>query len=71
MLFNLNWTKKLKNNPTDDAETCISNLVQALEEAKEKGAKKEEAAEKKHEDGKEKDTTAEDAVESQVDEEAK
>jgi SpoVK/Ycf46/Vps4 family AAA+-type ATPase len=61
----------MPKSPTDDEETCLSNLVQALEEAKEKGAKKEEAAEKEHEDGKEKDTTVEDAVESQVDEEAK
>jgi ATP-dependent 26S proteasome regulatory subunit len=54
----------------DDAETCLSNLVQALEEAKEDGAKKEKAAKKKHEDGKEKDMTVEDAVQSQLDEEA-
>ncbi|XP_059442741.1 AAA-ATPase At3g28580-like [Corylus avellana] len=47
----------------DDAETCLSNLIQALEEAKEKAAKK------KDEDVKEIDTTMEDAVQTKVDEE--
>jgi SpoVK/Ycf46/Vps4 family AAA+-type ATPase len=69
----------------DDAETRLSNLIEALEEAKEKAAKKEkeakkkdedvkekdttEAAKKKDEDVKEKDTTMEDAVQTKLDEE--
>ncbi|KAE8124112.1 hypothetical protein FH972_019022 [Carpinus fangiana] len=69
----------------DDAETRLSNLIGALEEAKEKAAKKEkeakkkdedvkendttEATKKKDEDVKEKGTTMEDAVQTKVDEE--
>jgi len=41
----------------DDSETRLSNLIEALEEAKEKAAKKEKEAKKKDEDVKEKDTT--------------
>ncbi|KAE8124115.1 hypothetical protein FH972_019025 [Carpinus fangiana] len=51
----------MPKSPTDDADKCLSNLIQALEEAKEEAAKKEE------EDVKE--TTVEDIVESQVDKE--
>jgi AAA+ superfamily predicted ATPase len=68
----------------DDAETRLSNLIEALEEAKEKAeegkrSKEEsedvkekdttEAAKKKDEDVKEKDTTMEDAVQTKLDEE--
>lgn len=49
----------MPKSPTDDAEKCLSSLIQALEEVKE------EAANKKDEDVKE-TAAMEDAVESQV-----
>jgi len=53
----------MPKSPMDDAEKCLSSLIQALEEAKEEEAKK------KDEVVKERDASMEDAVQSQVDEE--
>jgi ATP-dependent 26S proteasome regulatory subunit len=53
-------------SPLDEAEKCLSNLIQALEKAKEEVAKKEDAAKKKEEAAKKEDTTMKDAVQSQV-----